>query len=207
MKRLILLLLFFPLRLRNKFYVYWNRFLFYLHGIEFGQNLIVSNHVYLVVNKSAKIHIGDNFRFASGSGFNPLSRNIKGSIRAEKDASVIIGNNVRISSTSIRAKQEIRIDDDVRIGGDTIIIDTDAHNLDWRIRINDRKKDSTTAKSAPIHIKDSVLIGTRCIILKGVTIGEHSVIGSGSVVTKDIPANSIAAGNPAKVIKCIEEWK
>lgn len=207
MKTLILLLISFPCRLRNKFYVYWNRFLFYLHNIEYGKNLIVSNHVYLIISKKAKIHIGDNFRYASGSGFNPLSRNIKGAIHAEKEASVIIGNNVRISSTSILARVGIRIDDNVRIGGDTIIMDTDAHNLDWRIRINDRKKDSTTAKSAPIHIKESVLIGTRCIILKGVTIGEHSVIGSGSVVTKDIPANCIAAGNPAKVIKCVDEWK
>jgi acetyltransferase-like isoleucine patch superfamily enzyme len=206
MKTLLLLLISFPFRLRNKFYVYWNRFFFYLHNIKFGKNLIVSNHVYLIIGKKAKIHIGDNFRYASGSGYNPLSRNIKGAIYAVKNASVIIGNNVRISSTSIMAKEEIRIDDNVRIGGDTIIMDTDAHNLDWRIR-NNRKIDSSTAKTAPIHIKESVFIGTRCIILKGVTIGEHSVIGSGSVVTKDVPANCIAAGNPAKVIKCVDEWK
>lgn len=61
--------------------------------------------------------------------------------------------------------------------------------------------DCVTAKSKPIVIEDDVMIGTRCIILKGVTIGARSVIGSGSVVTKSIPADSIAAGNPCRVIR------
>ena len=50
---------------------------------------------------------------------------------------------------------------------------------------------------------DDVWIGARCIILKGVTIGERSVIGAGSVVVSDIPADCIAAGNPCKVIRSI----
>ena len=89
-------------------------------------------------------------------------------------------------------------------------MDTDAHNLDYRIR-NSEKKDSRgrsidgcTASSALIVIEDDVLIGTRCIILKGVIIGARTVIGSGSVVTKSIPADCIAAGNPCRVIKYIE---
>ena len=61
--------------------------------------------------------------------------------------------------------------------------------------------DCFTAKSKPIVIEDDVLIGTRCIILKGVTIGARTIIGSGSVVTKSIPADCIAAGNPCQVIK------
>lgn len=56
-------------------------------------------------------------------------------------------------------------------------------------------------KSKPIVIEDDVLIGTGSYILKGVHIGARTVIGAGSVVTKDIPADCIAAGNPCKVIK------
>lgn len=56
-------------------------------------------------------------------------------------------------------------------------------------------------KSAPVVIEDDVWVGAHCIILKGVTIGARSVIGAGSVVTKSIPADCVAAGNPCKVIK------
>ncbi|MDF2538632.1 MAG: hypothetical protein K0S76_1653 [Herbinix sp.] len=58
----------------------------------------------------------------------------------------------------------------------------------------------------PIHVGDNVYIGVRSIILPGVTIGSNVIIGAGSVVTKDIPDNSVAAGVPARVIKCSEEY-
>lgn len=53
----------------------------------------------------------------------------------------------------------------------------------------------------PVHIGNNVFIGMHCIVMKGVTIGDNSIIGAGSIVTKDIPANCIAAGVPCKVIK------
>ena len=53
-------------------------------------------------------------------------------------------------------------------------------------------------------IKDNVFIGARCLILKGVVVGENSIIGAGSVVTKNIPDNEIWAGNPAKFIKALK---
>lgn len=85
--------------------------------------------------------------------------------------------------------------------------DTDAHNLDHLTRRSHvltpegYSVDGVSAATAGIIIEDDVLIGTRCIILKGVTIGARSVIGSGSVVTKSIPSDSIAAGNPCRVIR------
>ena len=59
-------------------------------------------------------------------------------------------------------------------------------------------------KSLPIVIGDDVFIGARCIITKGVTIGNGAVIGAGSVVTRDVPPNTIVAGNPARIVKQIE---
>ena len=61
--------------------------------------------------------------------------------------------------------------------------------------------DNETVIAKPIYIGKNVWITTRCIILSGVRIGDNSIIGAGSVVTKDIPANCLAAGNPAKVIR------
>ena len=167
------------------------------------------NKIHLEIESEAKIIIGNDFIFTSGDAYNPLCRNIQGSIYAAEKANIIIGDNVGISSACIWAKEYISIGDNVKIGGDCILLDTDAHNLDYRIRNSNETNeynvpiDSLTAKSKPIYIENDVLIGTRCIILKGVTIGARSIIGSGSVVTKSIPPDSIAAGNPCKVIKHI----
>ena len=60
---------------------------------------------------------------------------------------------------------------------------------------------------APVTIGNSVWIGGSVTILPGVTIGHNVTIGAGSVVTKDIPSNSIAVGNPCKIIKCIGDKK
>lgn len=58
--------------------------------------------------------------------------------------------------------------------------------------------------AAPVHIEDNVWIGGNVIVCPGVTIGENSVIGAGSVVTHDIPANCVATGNPCKVVREID---
>ena len=184
-------------------YIYFiliNYFRFKLIGIKYGNGLRVYNWIYLKVNKEASVTIGNNFCFSSGGGINALSRNICGQICVGKGASLSIGNNVGVSSACIWVKEKVKIGNNVLIGGDSIIIDTDAHQIEWQKRL-DKENDYALSKSKPIIIEDDVMIGTRSIILKGVTIGAHSVIGAGSVVCKDIPANCIAAGNPCKVVR------
>lgn len=194
-----------------KYYIIFNRYFFTFKNIKFGENLKVYYKIYLSIAQKSKITIGDNFLFTSGKSINPLCRNICGSIHTTTNAIIQIGNDVGISSACLWAKEKIIIGNNVNIGGDCIIMDNDAHNLDYRIRnskmLNEEgiSIDSITATSKPIYIEDDVLIGTRCIILKGVTIGARSIIGSGSVVTKSIPADCIAAGNPCKIIKYINE--
>jgi maltose O-acetyltransferase len=74
------------------------------------------------------------------------------------------------------------------------MMDNDFHRIEPERR-NER------AESAPIILENNVWLGARVIVLKGVTIGEGSVIGAGSVVTKNIPSRSLAVGQPAKIIK------
>lgn len=199
-------------KLRKKFYILWNRY--YLKMLIGKDNLgcfaYMHNKIYFRIATGCIVRVGDYFTFTSGDNFNPLCRNIRGGIVAERVSSrIIIGNHVGISSACIWAKDEIKIGNHVNIGGNCILMDSDAHNLDWRIRnsgqvaANGNSLDNETCKCAPIIIGDHVLIGANSIILKGVTIGEHSVIGAGSVVTRDIPANCIAGGNPCKIIKYI----
>lgn len=82
-------------------------------------------------------------------------------------------------------------------------MDTDAHSLNYLHRRNGAI-DMANRIDKGIVIDDDVLIGAYSIVLKGVHIGARSVIGAGSIVTKDIPSDCIAAGNPCKVIKRIE---
>lgn len=197
-------------KVRYIFYLKLNKIILDINNVDYGKNLRIYNRFYISKHKNAKLTIGDYFTFTSGESFNPLCRNIRGSIYLpEENSELIIGNNVGISSACLWAKNSITIKDNVKIGGDCILMDTDAHNLDYKIRRSNEiahngiSIDSLTANSKPIIIEKDVLIGTRCIILKGVTIGERSIIGSGSVVTKSIPSDCVAAGNPCKVIKML----
>lgn len=193
--------------IKSDYYKYWNRFYFRMLGIEYGKNMNVNNKVYITGN--GKITIGNDFRFSSGDGINPICRNIRGEFRfGTKDSIIEIGNNVGISSACIWARERITIGDNVNIGGDCIIMDTDVHSHNYVERrkghapLNGKYK---IIPSAPIVIEEDVWLGARCMVLKGVHIGARSIIAAGSVVIKDIPADVIAGGNPCKVIKRINE--
>lgn len=191
------------MNLRRKFWIIANRIILLLKGVKFGKSLRIADKIYLNLKGNNTIIIGDNFGFSSSSGYNPLARNIKGAIELEKNACLNIGNNTGFSSVCIWIYTSCNIGNNVKIGADTIILDSDAHSLNYLNRRNS-SLDRPNAKKKPITIEDDVLIGTRCIILKGVTIGARAIIGSGSVVTKSIPSDCIAAGNPCRVIKYLD---
>lgn len=113
-----------------------------------------------------------------------------------------IGDNVGISGATLNAATSITIEDNVSIGSGCLITDTDSHPIDYTSRVNN---DDSKTNTFPIIIEEGAFIGARTIILKGVIIGKHSVIGAGSVVTKSIPPYSVACGNPAVIIKHLKE--
>jgi maltose O-acetyltransferase len=91
----------------------------------------------------------------------------------------------------------VDIGDNVFIGPN-VVISTAGHPIDPAVRI------SGLEFAKPITIENGVWIGASVVIVPGVTIGENTTIGAGSVVTKNIPANSVAAGNPCRVLRSIE---
>ena len=117
---------------------------------------------------------------------------------------LFFGNNVQINDyVHINALKSVHIGDNVLIASKVFITDL-AHGSytgDENDSLPDTIVKDRPLSSKPVVIGNNVWIGELCSILPGVTIGENSIIGSNSVVTKSIPANSIAAGNPAKVIK------
>jgi acetyltransferase-like isoleucine patch superfamily enzyme len=106
------------------------------------------------------------------------------------------GRNLRATGVTLCAAERISIGDNVVIGTNSVVVDTDFHPLDPQ----SRKERPQDARIAPVVIEDDVFIGMNCMILKGVTLGRGCVIGAGSVVSRTIPPMSIAAGSPAQVI-------
>ena len=197
-KQFLIKLLNFPTTLRIKLYPRINRMILKAHGVVFGKNIQIPGKVLWLI-RGGRITIGDNFYLSSGNGVNPIASNLQADVYVEPGATLTIGNNVGMSSTRLWIHESARIGNNVKIGGCVLITDTDAHPMDYMAR----RSSNEGTKSAPVVIEDDVWVGAHCIILKGVTIGARSIIGAGSVVTKSIPADCVAAGNPCRVIKII----
>ncbi len=132
------------------------------------------------------------------------------------EGEVRIGKRTFIGNSTIICRNAVTIGEEIFISWGCTISDHDGHSTDYKERSNDitqlledlrrpgklvEHKNWTAVKSAPIVIKDHAWIGMHCIITKGVTIGEGAIIAAGSVVVHDIPAWTVAGGNPAKVIR------
>ena len=173
-----------------------------IHAIECGKKIVVYGNV--VIRGPGKIIIGNNVAMNS-SPWRCASSSVANSVRFRThtysprgDNKIIIGNNVGLQGTSITARSTtVRIGDHTLIGPDCMITDADFHSI-WPP--SERTKPGVES-DAPVNIGEHVFIGSRCIILKGVTIGDNSVIISGSVVLNDIPKNALVGGNPAKVLR------
>lgn len=169
------------------------------NGVRY-QNFRTGGTPYVMVARGAKgMTIGKDFSMNNGISHNPIGMPQPCTFFVDRGCELTIGDNVGISQTALIAHADITIGNNVKIGGGTCIYTSDFHSLDANIRRTG--EDMNHRKSLPVNIANDVFIGARCIILKGVTIGECAIIGAGSVVTKDVPAGEIWAGNPAKFIK------
>ncbi|MDD3225150.1 MAG: acyltransferase [Clostridium sp.] len=138
----------------------------------------------LRMDENTKLTVNGNFSFFYGAD-----------IILFKGSHLILGNSFINSDCKIRCHKYIEIGDNCAISHDFTIMDSDAHYLNGDNR------------TKSVIIKDHVWIGTRVIILSGVTIGEGAIIASGFLVNRDVPPHSVVAGVPAKVIKENVEWR
>ena len=168
------------------------------------KSVIFKGRTFLAINPNSKVYIGKDFVLNSGKGYGIETG--ASNIYVENNAELYIGENVGMSSVVIGCQEKIIIGNNVNVGGGGILMDTNFHSLDPYLRA-DRQNDYKGIKTAPINIGNNVFIGARSIISKGVSIGENTIVATGSVVIKSLPANCIAGGNPCKVIKQIETWQ
>lgn len=187
-------------KIRSAFFEYLTKGLLRKNGVKFAANIVSRGVPYVKVYKGGNITIGDNFKMNNNFAANIIGRQQK-CIYISK-GNLVIKDNVGVSSAAIICHNAITIGNNVLIGGNTVIYDTDFHSLDFNDR-NAVPEVVANVKTAPVTINDNVFIGAHSIILKGVTIGKNSIVGAGSVVARNIPENEIWAGNPAKKIKDI----
>jgi acetyltransferase-like isoleucine patch superfamily enzyme len=164
-------------------------------GVKFGTDLILNGAPVVHRVQGSEIILGNmcTLNSAKKSAIIRIYAPCR-LITNRREAKIIFGNNSGATSSLFVAISQINIGNNVMIGANCTIIDNDFHHTNP----NNRNKDDY--KGRPINIEDNVFIGFNCVILKGVTIGENSIIGANSVVINSIPKNSIAIGNPCKVI-------
>lgn len=152
---------------------------------------------------NAKIRIGKGVILCSESKYNIAGINHPVILAALSDSAEIdLKDGCGISGTSIVAVTKVVIGNNVMLGVNTNVYDTDFHPVNSKDRL--QQSSISEAKSMPVYINENVWIGANTTVLKGVTIGRNSVISSHSLVNKSVPENSLFAGIPAKFIKKIE---
>ena len=156
----------------------------------------------VVLSNAGKLTIGKNTKINSSKMKNVIGGATRTSFVVRKGAELRIGKEVKISNSAFYASESITVGDYVMIGGSCKFWDTDFHSLDWRVR---RATPNEGATTAPIVIENDVFIGGGSTILKGVHIGARSIVAAGSVVSKSIPADEVWGGNPAQLIRKIND--
>ncbi len=140
------------------------------------------------------ISIGKNVVFCCGNGYRSSLTTVKA---AGHEGRITVGDNVLLmNAIRVSSATEIVIGDDCMLANFCYLTDADWHDIYDRTRI--------VGRTAPIVLEKGVWVGDSAIICKGVRIGENSIVGAGAVVTKNVPANVIVAGNPARVVRKLD---
>ncbi|HIG42879.1 MAG: acyltransferase [bacterium] len=146
-----------------------------------GAHITIGNNIHVVTAPDRRVSLS-TWHFEDYQGHIAIGDHclICPGVRMDSGSSITIGDNCMFAAGSY-------------------ITDADWHDL------YDRTKSVGVTK--PVILSDNVWIGDGAIVCKGITIGENSIVGAGAVVTSDVPANSVAAGNPARIVKQLDQDK
>jgi len=157
---------------------------------SYGKNFRGRNPGYIFLGKGSEVHIGDNVL---------IEREVR--ISTGENARIYIGDDTYLGDgTNILAVEEVNIGRGCAISWHVLFMDTSSHPFAVQGQ-------ELRTLIEPIRVEDQVWIGCRAVILKGVTVGEGSVIANNAVVTHDVPPRTLVGGNPARVIKEDVIWE
>jgi acetyltransferase-like isoleucine patch superfamily enzyme len=177
----------------------------YRRKVVIGKNLKILGKMPIIkIPQEGSLFFGDNNILNSDFISSNTSLTTRVKFVTGYNGKIVIGNNCDFNGTCIVSYQEIEIGDFCQFASSTLISDTDFHPIEPDLRLAQMKGIGFSHEKVgkkKIKIGCNVWVGWGVIILKGVTIGDNSIIAAGSVVVRDIPPNVIVAGNPAKVVK------
>jgi acetyltransferase-like isoleucine patch superfamily enzyme len=180
------------------------RFKCRVHGIKPGKQLEIFGNCIIRKHPQSRIEIGNGVQFISSSWRSSTANCFNCKLRTFADtSSIIFGDHSGMTGGAIVARSKtIRIGPRCMLAPGVTILDSDFH-IAWP---PDKRHDTwETDIDRDVTLEENVWVGMNSIILKGVTIGRNSVIAAGSVVVSSIPENSLAGGNPARVLRRLEE--
>lgn len=160
-------------------------------GLELGTGIRISGK--LSVTGHGTVRIGDDCEFAGEAGSTTTL------ITSSPDAGITIGPRCRFNGTYVFAASSVTIGSDCLLA-DAHLFDTDHHVADYMLR-----EQGVEPVPRPVSIGDHVWICSRAAVLKGVSVGDGAVVGYRAVVRRDVPVRAIVIGNPAEVVKRLDE--
>ncbi len=194
--------------LTSRSYVFFQKIFHFTYlryfGVEtnFGDVTLVGLPI-INRKKNSRIIVGPGVTLVSNSRGNVAGVNHPVILATLAEGAVIqLGNGVGISGSSICAVKKVIIGNNSGLGVNSNIYDTDFHAVSG---FGERQESILNAKSSPVKIGEKVWIAANALILKGVTIGNGAVIGAGSIVRHDVPDNVLVTGNPAKVVRFLNQ--
>jgi acetyltransferase-like isoleucine patch superfamily enzyme len=166
-------------------------------GVGWGPGWKLYGLPILQIHRESRVRIGSRLQLRSWRRSNPLGPHHPCILCTwQAGAELVIGDDFGMTGGSIVCAERVTIGNRVFVGCNATITDTDFHPLSPQAR----SAQPQSGTSAPILIDDDVFIGMHALVLKGVHLGAGCVVGAGSVVTRDVPAGAVAAGNPARII-------
>ncbi|MGN6512706.1 MAG: DapH/DapD/GlmU-related protein [Lysobacteraceae bacterium] len=172
-------------------------------GVSLGRKVRCWGRPLVQAYNGGRVRVGDGVLLNSCNRGYHL--NMFGPVKLLADrpgARIEIGDHTRIHGSCLHACASIVVGKRCLIAANCQLIDSSGHELCFP-HVEERIKSTDTGR--PIVLEDDVWLGAGTLVLPGVTIGRGSVVGAGSVVTRDIPPMVVAAGNPARVIRRFDE--
>jgi acetyltransferase-like isoleucine patch superfamily enzyme len=172
------------------------RFILRIKGVPYGKNLKGN---YCKIQTWGRIELADNIQlwsYPDGEAYKTCL------LTWRSTASIKIGSNCMLNGTVIHSRSKVVIGNNCMFGAGTVILDSDFHSTTINPTV---RREQVQAVDRPVVIGNNVWVGRNAIILKGVHIGDNSIVAAGSVVTKSIPPNQVFGGNPARFMKMLRE--